>query len=61
MCLNCLSLKFLNFKVCDSNLRVEILHILNFIKLLTQVNKYFFINLTNVEISIYIMPIFLKI
>jgi hypothetical protein len=41
MCFNCLGLKFLNFKVCDSNLIVEILHILNFIKLSTQVINIF--------------------
>jgi hypothetical protein len=41
MCLNCLNLKSLNFKVCDSNLTVETLHILNFIKLLTQVINNF--------------------
>lgn len=41
MCLNCFTLKFLNFKVCDSNLTVEILHILNFIKLLTQLINIF--------------------
>ncbi len=37
--LNCFSLKFLNLKVYDLNLTIEILHIPNFIKKIIQVIK----------------------
>jgi hypothetical protein len=39
-CLDYPNLKFLNFKVCSSNLIVQILQNLSFIKMSTQINKF---------------------
>jgi hypothetical protein len=37
LCLSYLIFKLLNFRVCGSNLTMEVLHILNFIKTLAQI------------------------
>jgi len=57
----CLSLKFLNFKVCNSNLTVENLQILNFIKIIKNsaqvINQVIFFAKTKIIILIYFKTI----
>lgn len=58
VCLDCICLKFLNFKICSSNWTVKNLHILKFYnnyKILRTSNKYFFKNSMKQKV-IYFVP-----